>query len=632
MKDHPEERALADAGAPPVEALPQEDSGPAVGEWYWVEEGEGRWLGCVTHVGSNYAELRGPDREHGYDLTRVHFDKFEATCVREPDAERIWEAEAEEHRRDVRRLMGEVKTLAARLAVSAGSLPAAPEAETGALALRGGESMNDYKAALVRAKGETLPELFKAIERSNKLAAGCMKARLIPLRAQAEQMQPVIEAIENRIFNVELYAGLTETVEQIADGEPAPLSTPISLMQRRCYMDEECLANYRTGGMEFKNLAAFDAWLAEPENRNRILPFPRCIVAFQVRRHPKEREIVNLRDYFDILERENLDKLTFLYIRNGERLFRLNTEIDFGANLFPDMSKVDTTAPLWAKMFAGRVDELISLGEYEALREERREAARKCRAAKPEDRWKYRYPRDSDRYVRYAPTSVYYDDITRHLEGELARHNRMVLVLQGLLDRSPVLHPHPPWQLWSPEGFGTALSLVYDDSRALTPGAAPDFEAYRARLNASLRTGSVTVGQMDRWLLKQGEIESARRDRDWREKSDYRPERFHPYGDPGPGEPARVLRYQPQAKVCHFEWMRSRRSEAWRGRSAALEIRCTFSCEAGHVLNVDAYTPGDFKIFFADPRTRADYLKWAPLLLEAEEWHAGNRTLGGEDD
>lgn len=49
------------------------------------------------------------------------------------------------------------------------------------------------------------------------------------------------------------------------------------------------------------------------------------------------------------------------------------------------------------------------------------------------------------------------------------------------------------------------------------------------------------------------------------------------------------------------------------------------------LLNVSAYTPGDFKQFFADPRTRAEYLKWAPLLLAAEEFHAGNRTIGPKD-
>jgi hypothetical protein len=40
------------------------------------------------------------------------------------------------------------------------------------------------------------------------------------------------------------------------------------------------------------------------------------------------------------------------------------------------------------------------------------------------------------------------------------------------------------------------------------------------------------------------------------------------------------------------------------------------------LFNVDAYQPGDFKQFFADPRTRGQYLVWAPMLIAAEEYQA----------
>ena len=43
------------------------------------------------------------------------------------------------------------------------------------------------------------------------------------------------------------------------------------------------------------------------------------------------------------------------------------------------------------------------------------------------------------------------------------------------------------------------------------------------------------------------------------------------------------------------------------------------------LFNVSAYKPGDFKQFYSDPRTRAEYLQWAPLLLTAENWHAKQR-------
>ena len=194
-------------------------------------------------------------------------------------------------------------------------------------------------------------------------------------------------------------------------------------------------------------------------------------------------------------------------------------------------------------------------------------------------------------------------------------------MLQGLLDRSPVLHPHPPWQLWTPEGFGSALELVYDASRALVAGEAPDFEAYRTRLNASLVAGSITVGQDPLWLAIERQKEYDRHAHQ-RGSGQYYLTHWHPDGNPGPGTLAQVAHHARRTSQCTFAWLRERQTEP-RGEP----IRTTFTCPDDQLLNVSAYTPGDFRIFFDDPRTREEYLQWAPLLLEAEEYHAGNREI-----
>jgi hypothetical protein len=200
-------------------------------------------------------------------------------------------------------------------------------------------------------------------------------------------------------------------------------------------------------------------------------------------------------------------------------------------------------------------------------------------------------------------------------------------VLQGLLDRSTVFKPHPPWRLWDEGGFKQAIALVYDDTRALVPGAAPDFLAYQAALNSKLEPGSITVGQDDFWARREAAKESQRMDNNWRtSKRDWRPTHHRPEGDPGPGKLARVARVSGKgAPRCMFEWTRKKRSESWRDDAALLP--CTVTVPASKLLNVSAYKPGDFHKFFDDPRTRADYLEWAPMLLEAEEYHAGNREV-----
>jgi len=624
----------AERGKPAEEVSNEDPAAPKIGRWYWVsdDDGEGgtkKWFGCVTRVGSNYVEITAPSR--GYD--RVHEDEFWKRCEHEPDPERVIRDEIASRQAEVRGLMDKVKEITARLAITTGPVLPSAGSETQALALRGvgDKDMGKYKKALVLAKEKTLPELFKEIRDVNEGLGRWLAAELIPMEAQAEAMEPAIEAIQDRIFSVELYAGLVEEIIQIRQGEPAPVGEKIRLMQRRCYCDEECLARYEVGGMEFKDMHAFDRWLAKKENMERILPFPRCVAAFQVRRAKKEREWGNLAEFLNIINEEKTDKFTYLYLRNGAQLFCLGTGIEFGEQLFPDMAswKVSKGGPLYAKMFSDRVDKIITKDEYDAMvEEEEKEIAEEEAEAKkhPEkDRWRSRsYFRESRDYKPFDRSNVHYDEMVKHVQDEMKRHNRLVLVLQGLLDRSPVFHPHPPRAVWTDAGFGQALELVYDDTRALAPGERPDFEAYRARLNASLKAGSITIGQEIQWEKEEAIKENARMDRDYRHKrSDYRPTRYRPYGNPGPGKLARVFEWKPKSKKCVYEWKRERQTQTWKDDGSS--IRCTFMVDASKVFHVDAYKPGDFHQFFDDPRTRADYLEWAPFLLAAEEYHAGNR-------
>ena len=398
-------------------------------------------------------------------------------------------------------------------------------------------------------------------------------------------------------------------------------------------MDEECLANFDAGGMDFRTMRKFERWLCRKDNFARIFPFPRTIVAFQVRHDEKEREVTGFRSFIQMMEDKKLDKLTFLYIRNGERVYSLSTEIDFGPKLFPDLDhhvlsagegrlyanlnwsdkKIITEAEYRAKV----ADEEANLAEYERQVAEEERKPKKDRKHVWLDRDNFN---NSSNYQPFTRESVRYDDIAKHLREEMEKHNRVVLVLQGLLDRSLALHPHPPWRLFDADGFGQALVLHRDSDRVFVAGDKPDFEAYRAKCNASIAVGSVTIGQQEAWLRYEGRKESDRRDRDYRwERVDYRPEKWQPPGNPGPGRFARVARVDGSGHV-HYRWTKERTGRRSVGKPP---VGQRYGCKVGRVLNVDAYQPGDYKIFFADPRTREEYLQWAPFLLAAEKFKAG---------
>lgn len=612
-----------------------------IGQWYWLkmyEQDKEERIACVTLIGSNFVELHDP---YGHN-NRVHLDEFDKKCRRETNPEAVICGQMEHYRGVVREKLGEIKALTARLGVTNHfKLEENPAVESSrALSvLSGTPDLKKYKKSLILAKDKELPALFKEVEEAHSNLVVWMKAQTLGMQGAVNSMKDCIEEIEDRVFNVSLYAGLTEEVVEVQKGAPADIGEKLRLMQRLLYMDEECLLNYKHGGMKFEHLPEFDRWIKKPENMARIFRFPRCIVAFRVRRERAQYD-----DWDGTIEQimvrfreEELNKLTFLYIRNGQRLYRLNCDLEFDDLIFPGKDELNLDEPMMARMFCSRVEEIVTKRHFEDLVKEHEEKNRKMKEwekANPGKRWIDR-PREFDsrfeldRYEPFNKSSVYYDEIKETIEKRVKYYNRIALIIQGLFDRSEVLHPHPPVRLWSPEGFSAAVELVYDGSNLIHYGEAPDFEAYRRACNASLKEGSITVGQDNFWSVREAKKESSRMDRDWRVKGYWRPSHFRPYGDPGPGYLAKVVRWTPRSRKAVFRWMRKRRApDYWKNQSYKDLIPAVVEVPDTELFNVSAYKPGDFKQFFVDPRTRAQYLKWAPLLLAAEDYHAGKAKVG----
>ncbi|HEC61952.1 MAG TPA: hypothetical protein ENI27_06815 [bacterium] len=624
-----------------------------LGTWVWVynhkpengsDEIEG-WLGCIVHVGSNYVKVEEPHTSrNSYHSERIHKDDISELLKIEPDPDSVIGKYIKEYKGEVQSLLGEAKRLVESLGLSTHMLPGGEDVSSRALVLVSETpDIKSHKNALVKAKDKTLPDIFKKIKENNSELVRWMSAKALPMMAMAGQTRHAVDDIEDRVFTIELYAGLLEEIELVRKGKPAGLDDKLHVMQRRCYMDEECLLGYKTGGIDITNLGQFDKWLSKKTNLERVLPFPRCMVAFQVRRYVKEREWDGtFGGVFIKVQLDQQDKLTFLYIRNGKRLYRLNTELTFGSKIFPDRDQYVLSENMWAKMFANKVEELVPDREYQdtlkTLKKRERERKQK------EKKWKKKNPGrdgfhnpymnygvDFDKdvlrgYEPYDPTSVYYDDIHRKVERQIKQYNRIAVIVQGLLDRSKVLHPHPPAKLWTLEGFAAAVELVYDADRVLYAGETPDFGAYREKCNESMKQGSVTVGQEEYWEKK----EAVKYMNGPCAPTNYIVKRHQPSGNPGPGFLARIDRWASRVRKATYRWERERQTYQWYYRQRTGPIQTGVVVPASQLFNVDAYQPGDYKQFFEDPRTRAGYLKWSEMLLAAEEYHAGNLKVDQE--
>lgn len=643
------------------------DAGPRgvddarLGQWYWVsdeagwrdtdEEGndlkEGekyRWLGCVMQIGSNFLELKSPPYANSSSSLRVHFDDFEEVLTFAPDADAYIEQRQAKSKREINALLEEVRQLTARLGVVQPQITTdhAVGDQNALVVVSQKPDTKSYKKALVKAAEKTLPDLFAQIKNANVELARWMIAPTLPLQASILPMQQSIEAVKSRIYTIELYAGLTEEAVKCCDGKPAAIGEKLRIMQRRLYMDEECLANYQAGGMEFKDITKFDAWISKPENRDRLLPFPRTLAAFRVRRNQKEREHEgNIDRMFINFELADADKATFLYVRNGAQVWRIDCAFEFDEMIVPNKEQFNPGEPMMVKTHGSSISEMMPKQRWDALvaeEEEQHKKYLKWEEDNPGDNnwmdnpyhnsigFRHDYKHD---WAPFDQSNVYFDEALKEIEDEIKRYNRIAVIVQGLFDRSEVLHPHGPVRMWDTESFAQSVELMYD-AVTLTYGEKPDFEAYRARINAFIDEKSVFVGQEDYWLRREAVKENRRIANDYRNRGS-RPNylRYWPSEESGPGYIRKADEWKPRARKAVFRWIRESRNYRRARYDRPEEIKVSLEVPVDELLNISGYSPGDFKQFFADPRTRVEYLQWAPLLLAAEDYHAGKRRKKG---
>lgn len=643
-----------------------------VGQWYWVSVKKSSTaepkdeLMCCVHIGSNYIELDQPDSKrpmmaegsngYKYDFEvssisfRMHFNDAEKYNIRhEPNSAFEIRKIQDSYAKLANKALADIKEVSQRLGLRMDGLIAnnAADASTGTSVsiLNGVPDVKGYENALVVAKKETLPHLFNNLKMAHAGVQQWMSAESMVMNTVISSMNESVKQIDDRLFNVSLYAGLEEFTKQCCEGKPADISEKLHVMQRKLYMDEECLMNYTGGGMDIDNIGQFDEWISKPENRDRILPFPRTIVAMQVRRHTKDRPWLNA---FVNIDYSISDKYTYLYIRNGDQVWRISfNKFEFtDSNIFPDKSVFDPSEPMMFKWDWRKVERFMTLSEFESIKEKydaekavfnekfnawklenpglnKFDAPYEIRKLEPNDRMM-----DFDKWHRFDESSVYYDDAVKMRADEMSRYNRVALIIQGIFDRSPILAPHFPVKTWMPDSFNRAIELVYD-ANTLYEGDEPDFYAYMKELNAKATQDSVFTGQQYSWMRANAE------------KQNNKESNYNRYGERTSRE---YLMYVPDhdngmTNICKannitkagvtFKWMREKAWTPNQWSTGVNMIQSSYRAPWNEVFNVSAYTPGDFKKFFRDPRTRSKYMDWAPYLLAAEDYWA--RVNNGQD-
>jgi hypothetical protein len=230
-----------------------------------------------------------------------------------------------------------------------------------------------------------------------------------------------------------------------------------------------------------------------------------------------------------------------------------------------------------------------------------------------------------------TPDHIEYDEHVEKLDSILKQYNRIVILIQGLLDRSKVFHPHPPINLTKVGQMDEWVRLIRDEEDGL-PCNKVDFEEYRKQLNSTLR--------VDKWVYIR--LPPVTHDRygggaSYYDNDEHKTVRLprRGYSDNGMPSICQIIAMKRDGSQIKVSWPKGKLSRPKEGPWIPNPKRPGWGhyeliwdsdkmlhqwISTKFVLNLSDYTAGDYRMFLCDHALKGKYLQWAPYLLTAENW------------
>jgi hypothetical protein len=414
-----------------------------------------------------------------------------------------------------------------------------------------------------------------ALKKQQEKVKGMLAEQMRQAELVMKPMQAMVRRLEEGIWTVNLYLGTQETIKQLADGEPAPADTPITVRQMVLYMDEECAVDAEEGGIDARSMSQFDEWLRESQAHvDQVLPEPKGVVALKPRRKAKE--------YGNAFQAEQMAKenrQTYFLIRNGERLFRVSTDFQVDATLIP-------TSDEFTKLF------------------ERRDSF-------------------TDEVEILKPGTQAWEKAQKRAQAHERHYFRVALILQGLADRTTVFHPLTQAGVSFVEQqhyIEERVRFIMDAEGSIGTGREP-FREWQERLMGEVRAGMRVIGDFHSW-------DSGFRERDQHVRGN---SRLHPATAHAPKSHVphaveeqkpngdMIIRYERDETVYDPDmWEESEERPGWGYRGGYRKPKMRASCivRAGDqwVLPFDLVTVEECEAYLRARNDRHEYTTMFPLL------------------
>ena len=401
----------------------------------------------------------------------------------------------------------------------------------------------DRRLAIVRMSIAEQQEKFDIIRRD------CEKAIAV--------VQRKITRIQRVLGQIELYLGVNEDIIQIQEGTPAPIDAPIHFFQDVLYMDEE-VGDWRDGGLDFSKIEQFDEWLLRDGHLDLFLP-EKGIRVFRPRRYGKRGKDMRVGDHFvhNPYLRNELDledKQTYIIIRNGDNVYRIWADLIIYPYLFPKQDELQKL-----------INELEESG-----------------------------------------THYWGSNKKEQIEDFIDRYKFNFCLLQGLLDRSDVLAPHHPVNLFTDGLDSPYVEFIYDAGvKKLTDGH-PSYWEFVKEVNKDIKVGSrvlfletYVAGTQERFDERFYSW-SRNRDDDW--------------GLPGRPSTGVYNIEKNSAGEFVIKYMPTHEDDWWRETERKNRIAFKVYTDEREVLNYDALDLETVEYYLNNRVNRADYLDVMPML------------------
>lgn len=451
--------------------------------------------------------------------------------------------------------VGNLAAAAAGLAAQPGSA-VVPTGVGQAEAVKAG--MVEKRAALLRQK----QEVERAAQEAKAIVEAQVKAMERKLAEQMALLQPALEQLallSDGVDALNIYLGRDEEIIPLVDGERAPDGTVVSVRQLVLAMDEESLLFADTSGMDFRDIDAFADWLSrDPAHLETLLPKQKGIVALIPRRARRHYEDPWLQQTADV---EN--NRTFWLIRNGQAAWLTTAPFSVGRHTVP--TPKEFTDLFIRKGSFGQPDVKLEPGTDAWVKAEKQADAR-----------------------------------TRH-------YMKVALLLQGILDRTTILHPHGGLSLLDQSSYDEGRArVILDGENALTDGR-PQFAAWRREKVKALHPGMRVIGAFSKMRTY--------------DSRDYGPADVRPKGS----SPANYVPYNVRASNrAYYDWEFNfdRTDTIWDEdlrdwRAPKAKATGYLSNDSDWWLPLDTITEDEIRYYMEARTQRHAYLDMIPALREA---------------